>query len=240
MVRKTAFVNGAIYHVYNRGVEKRRVFGTEKDYFRFVHDLFGFNDVAPALNTGYYSSGSHRTAQELRKPRKLLLEILCFCLMPDHYHLLVRQRVESGITEFMRKLGTGYTNYFNQKYQRVGPLFQGKFKSVQVTRQAHLLYLPHYIHLNPLDLRMPEWRRGRLRSVANALAFLESYRWSSYRDYLGAKNFPSVTQRDFIRSIYGSRTSIDYEEEVREWLEHLDFEPVQDLTIEKPMEVGLR
>ena len=140
----------------------------------------------------------------------------------------------------MRKLGTGYTNYFNQKYQRVGPLFQGKFKAVHITRQAHLLHLPHYIHLNPLDLRMPEWRRGRLRSVANALSFLKSYRWSSYRDYLGERNFPSVTQRDFIASIYGSPTSIDYRKEVREWLEALDFVAIQDVTLEKPIEVGLR
>ena len=132
----------------------------------------------------------------------------------------------------MRKIGTGYTNYFNTKYKRVGPLFQGKFKSVNLESQAHLLYLPHYIHLNPLDLSMPEWRERKIKGADRALKFLESYRWSSYPDFVGKKNFPSVTQRDFLYSIYGSRTSINYKKELREWLEGFDFSEIESVTIE--------
>lgn len=165
-----------------------------------------------------------------RKPRKLLVEILCFCLMPNHYHLLVRQRVEDGVTEFMRKLGTGYTNYFNIKRERVGALFQGKFKAVHVSNDRHFLYLPHYIHLNPLDLYQPEWRDQQLRSATKALVYLSSYRWSSYRDYIGMKNFPSVTQNREL--IFGSRTSEDYRRDIAEWLRDFDLEPMQEVLLE--------
>src|SRR3989344_4697111 len=160
---KPDFIKEGIHHVYNRGVEKRTIFKQERDYLRFIHDLYEFNDSAPAVNTNYYHNLSKSNFHKLeRKPRKLLVEILCFCLMPNHYHLMLREKVEGGITEFMRKIGTGYTNYFNTKYERVGPLFQGKFKTVNIERQAHLLYLPHYIHLNPLDLAVPEWREKRI------------------------------------------------------------------------------
>lgn len=229
------FVNDEIYHVYNRGVEKRKIFLNDKDCFRFIHDMFEFNDLAPALNVGYFHPNLLKSNFNRlnRKPRKLWVEILCFCLMPNHYHFLLRQKIEGGVTEFMRKIGGGYTNYFNTKYDRVGPLFQGKFKAVHIKKPAQLLYIPHYIHLNPLDLITPEWREKKLSSVNRAMKFLESYRWSSYPDFIGKKNFPSVTQRDFIHSIYGSRTSIDYSLDVKEWLENFDLSPLEGMILEQ-------
>ena len=169
-----------------------------------------------------------------RKERKMLVEILCFCLMPNHFHLLLRQIKDGGITEFMRKIGTGYTNYFNTKNDRVGALFQGKFKAVHVQTQSHLLYLPHYIHLNPLDLSMPEWRDQKIRSPKKAMRFLESYRWSSFLDYTGKKNYPSVISKDFLADFYyGSPTSIvDYRKDITEWLKNLDISGIQDIILE--------
>ena len=208
-MRKVSFVNNEIYHVYNRGVEKREIFSDEKDYFRFIHDIFEFNDQAPTdkflshLNT----PPTDKEKGPLRKPRKLLVELLCFCAMPNHYHFLLRQVSENGITKFMRKFGTGYTNYFNNRYERVGPLFQGKFKSVHIETDQQLFYIPHYIHLNPLDLFFPNWKKEKLENVKEALDRLNSYRWSSYLDYINRTNFPSVTQRDFLFQIFGSRTS---------------------------------
>ena len=171
MAKRPQFATGEIYHIFNRGVEKRHIFSNQSDYFRFIHDMFEFNDENPAINLGYYfdSYGKRPFAGNLAKsdfaklqmPRKMLVEIFCFCLMPNHYHFIIRQLADNGITEFMRKIGTGYTNYFNTKYQRVGPLFQGKFKAVHIFNQAHLLYLPHYIHLNPLDTSFPEWREKK-------------------------------------------------------------------------------
>ena len=114
-------VIGEIFHVLNRGVDKRKIFLDDRDYLRFIHDLFEFNDVNPALNIGRYLNGSQlndlRNQSISRTPRKLIVEILAFCLMPNHFHLLLRQRVDGGITKFMRKLGIGYANYFNQKYE---------------------------------------------------------------------------------------------------------------------------
>ena len=237
-MQRPQFFDDEIYHIYNRGVDKRRVFLSDKDRLRFVHDLYEFNDEAAALNTGYYyDQGTKHIASIFKKPRKPLVEILSFCEMPNHFHLLVRQVKEWGITAFMRKLGTGYTNYFNQKYQRSGVLFQGKFKAVHVEKESHLVYLPHYIHLNALDIVMPEWRGGN-GNIKVALRFLESYRWSSYLDYIGKKNFPSVIVNSPLQ-IYGSPTSIDYQDMIKEWLKEFNLSLIEKVAIE-PMEVGLQ
>ncbi|MEK7541383.1 MAG: transposase [Patescibacteria group bacterium] len=214
-------------------MDKRRTFMQTRDYLRFVHDIFEFNDTHPASNVNYYF-GAKPSAILLphREPRELLVEVLCFCLMPNHYHFLLRQRQNHGISEFMRKIGTGYTNYFNEKYDRSGALFQGKFKAIRITAHAHLLYLPHYIHLNPLDLIMPEWREQNITNAKKALRFLASYRWSSYADFIGKRNFPSLTQRDFLHSIYGSRTSINYKKDFEAWVRHLDLDAVKDVIME--------
>jgi len=132
-----------------------------------------------------------------KEPRKLLVEILVFCLMPNHFHLMVKQKVNGGITLFMRKLGTGYTNYFNQKYKRVGPLFQGKYKIVHLYQDAHFLYLPYYIHLNPLELIIPEWKEQGIKNIKKAIKFLEKYRWSSFSIILVIKIFLLLLRDSF-------------------------------------------
>ncbi len=232
MIERPHFITDEIYHIFNRGVEKRTIFMNQGDYFRFIHDLFEFNDKAPAFDVRHHVSKESELPHKRRKPRDLLVEILCFCAMPNHYHLLLRQKIEGGITEFMRKFGTGYTNYFNKKYERVGHLLQGKFKAVHVAKESHLLYLPHYIHLNPLDLIMPEWRDQKVKDPNEAIRFLASYRWSSYMDYIGLPNFPSVTQRNFLHEMYGSPTSRDYLEMMKNWIEDIKFEFLQGVTLE--------
>lgn len=217
-------VTNEIYHIYNRGVEGRDVFLNEKDHLRFIHDLFEFNDQSPALE--------YREVQLRRKnPRKLLVEILVFCLMPNHFHLLLKQKIDSGISEFMRKLKTGYTNYFNKKYQRPGPLFQGKYKFVIVKNETHFAYLPHYIHFNPLDLIMPEWRQGKIRDYRKAASFLKGYRWSSFLDCIGEKNFPSLISRDSILDVCGGAKR--YNKNAFAWLRDMQLERIKDVVLEK-------
>jgi len=217
---KPQFVEDKIYHIYNRGVEKRKIFMDDKDYLRFIHDLFEFNDTKPSLNTNYYfdpqtmkvESRYPKTNAKERESRKLLVEILLFTLMKNHFHLLLKQKVENGIVKFMQKLGTGYTNSFNKKYERVGSLFQGNFKAVMLEEHAHFLHTPHYIHTNPLEL-------SNYRSptpIVEQMEFLENYRWSSFPDYIGKKNYPSVTQREFLLDFFGGEKK--YKKETMEWL----------------------
>lgn len=209
-IRKTNLVPGEIYHIYNRGVDKRNIFLDESDKYRFVHDLFEFNDKNPAKNLTIYLKNNANKEVGLPKlkggSREMMVEILAYCLMDNHFHLMVRQKTENGITEFMRKLGTGYTNYFNKKYDRSGSLFQGKFKSVNLNNNAHFLYLPIYIHLNPLDFNFSEWREGKIKNYKKAVDFLENYKWSSYVDYIGKKNFPSILSRDFLLDRFDNST----------------------------------
>ncbi len=194
IMRQVEFFDGEIYHVYNRGVEKRDIFLNDWDYHRFVHCLYEFNDEQPALNARHaYKSVIERHGCSAFFPEKVkrmpLVEIMVFTLMPNHYHLMLRQRKNKGVTRFMHKLGTGYTMYFNKKHVRVGSLFQGPFKAEHLTANEHLIHLPHYIHTNPF--------RG-LASVEDIL----KYRWSSFPDYAGKENFPHVTSRDFLLNIF--------------------------------------
>jgi len=230
---KREIVTGEIFHVLNRGVDNREIFLEEEDYFRFIHNLFEFNDPSPVFNLSYYLNRLQSidfVNQYIKKPRKLIVEILAFCLMPNHFHLLLRQREEGGLTKFMRKIGVGYANYFNQKYQRSGALFQGRFKLILVKEETHFIHLPYYIHFNPLDLKMPDWREGEIENYQNAIKFLESYRWSSHLDYLSKKNFPSVTQREFLLKIFGG--SENYKRGIENWLKEMNLVKMKQLLLE--------
>ena len=222
-----------IYHALSRGVDKRKIFMDDRDRFRFIHDLFEFNDIAPADHIFYHLrklSVAVGQRQIRRQPRKLLVSILAFCLMPNHYHLFLQSLVKGGISLFMKKLNGGYVQYFNKRHERTGTLFERKYKSVLVDSQAHFIHLPYYIHLNPLDLITPEWRQRKLNDYKKAIDFLSSYRWSSHLDYLGQKNFPSVTQRDFLLEVFGGEKG--YEKSLKSWLKELNLKKIGSYALE--------
>lgn len=141
--------------------------------------------------------------------------------MHNHFHLLISERTEGGITQFLTKVNVGYAKYFNERYCRQGALFQGRTKKVRVEQNAHYLYIVHYIHLNPLDY-LKGFEKWRIRSKAGighvgvALEYLKTYRWSSYLDYSGSKNFPSV----LTTSLYDRR---DYSGDLTSYLEGTEF-----------------
>jgi putative transposase len=137
--------------------------------------------------------------------------------MPNHFHLIIKQKEDGGISNFMHKLGTGYSTYFNQKYGRIGSLFQGRFKAVLVENNEYLSYLHYYIHLNPLDLIEPEWKTGKFNDLNKAIEFLESYRWSSYLDYIGKQNFSSLIKKDFLSEFTGKQE--DYKRDIISWIQ---------------------
>lgn len=217
---------GEIYHIYNRGVEKRNVFLDNDDRKRFLYGMYAFNDTLPC-------SQLYRLLEvglPTEDGREKLVEILAFTFMPNHFHFMVKQIAENGITEFMRKLGTGYTNAFNIKYQRVGPLFQGKYKIAHVKSDRHLLYLPYYIHLNALDVIERSWRNGSLKNIKKAKNFLASYHWSSHHDYTGKNEFSDILETDFLRNIIGAPS--EYQKNIWEWLESQQLSELETIALE--------
>src|SRR3972149_7207315 len=220
-----------IYHVLNRGVDKRIIFEDKQDYFRFIHDLYEFNDQERVETTfrdfrDYGADG--KIAKINRGARKLLVDILAFCLMPNHYHLMLSPRIENGISIFMQKLNMGYAKYFNQKNKRVGVLFQGPYKKIPVTNETHFLHLPFYIHFNPLDLSFPEWRENKISNPEGALNFLKPYRWSSHLDYLGIKNFPSILNMKLLKEILGNEQ--DYQKLIENYIKDIQID--KEVTLE--------
>ena len=231
---KPPFVEDEIYHIYNRGVEKRNIFLDDEDYLRFIHNLFEFNDIAPAgkfstkKTIGSPTSDVSNGASDDKK-RKLIVEILVFTLMPNHFHLILKQKVENGIVKFMQKLGTGYANYFNKKYKRVGGLFQGKFKAVVIEKESYFEHISFYIHANPLKyLGSPTSETSEISEIL----FLEKYRWSSFLDYIGKKNFPSITSRELFLDFFGSEKK--YLEQTKQWVKERkkNFEKIQEIVLE--------
>lgn len=205
-----AFQNGEIYHIYNRGADKRVIFTDNQDFSRFANCLDEFNDINPALHWKYKSEV---------QPRTRVVEILAFCLMPNHYHLLLRQIKNAGITLFMRKIGTGYTMYFNEKNKRSGTLFQGRYKAKYVDSDSYIRHLAHYIHLNPVGLSASSWQEHGIASP-KAKAILDDYRWSSWHAYIGKSIFGNFLNKNFIEEI--NANSGGYAHTLFEWLKEFD------------------
>jgi putative transposase len=179
-MRKDKLVEGEYYHIFNRGVDKRTIFEDEKDFRRFCVSMDLLNDERDGLMVKWrdFKKCSPRAQllefkEQCLKDRKSLVEIIAFCLNPNHYHMLLRQRGGKGIEKFMHRLGTSYTNYFNERYDRSGSLFQGRFKATHLSSNSLLFYLSAYVNCN---------------SEIHGIAKAKNYRWCSYGDYLGVSN----------------------------------------------------
>ena len=206
--RKVQFANGEIYHIILRAIDGIELFRQRGDYLRMIHSLFEFNDLLPLssnLRVTHHRCNEEIyliTAERRERERKLLVEILAFCLMPNHVHLLVRQLQDGGIKKFMQKFG-GYATYFNKKYHRQGYLFQGRYRAVQIKDDNQLITVFVYIHTNPIAIIYPKWKENGIRDTKRAIRYLKEYRWSSYLDFIGVKNFPSITSREFFIELMG-------------------------------------
>jgi len=146
-IRKTNFVEGEFYHIYNRSVEKRNIFTDKEDLNRFIQSIREFNTKDP-IGSLYENSF---IKEKLEDRVSKLVKFIAYCLNPNHYHFIITPFVEKGIEKFMQKLGTGYTMYFNNKQKRSGVLFQGKFKSKHIDSNEYLLKLSSYVNLNNCD-----------------------------------------------------------------------------------------
>lgn len=211
-LRTTPLVNGQYYHIYNRGVEKRRIFGSKNDYHRFLKTLQYYQLDNPKPR---FSRFSHLSKiDQLNK----IVEIVSYCLMPNHFHVLIKQIEDNGISIFVSKLINSYTKYFNTKYNRVGPLFQGQFKAILIENDEQLIHLSRYIHLNPL--------------VAHLVKGLEEYKWSSYNEFL-YPNFNGFCSKqiilDFFNSPEGYQKFIADQSEYAEELEIIKHQLIEEI-----------
>jgi len=181
-MRTVSFVPGEFYHLYNRGVDKRDVFLHTTCYQRFYESLYLFNDKNYDRKNGKLFERVLQLAgaEVFEIDRKCLVSILAFKQMSNHFHLLVREEQEGGISEFMHRLGTGYTNFFNLQQGRTGSLFEGPFQAVHVKNEAHLTHLVRYIHLNELDRHGIPWREGEVCDWETALQKLDDDPYSSH------------------------------------------------------------
>jgi len=215
--RKVELVNGEFYHIVKRGVDKRKIFLDNEDHFRFMESLLVFNDKNPSTwQSRVFWQERGQSLLTHYKPKDPLLKICAFALMGNHFHLLVLQLQENGIVSYMRKLG-GYAYYFNKKYERTGSLFEGRYKVKLIKTDAQLKNNFVYIHTNPVEVIEPKWKDSQVDNTKKAIQFLENkYRWSSYWDYLGKQNFPSLTNRDFFLKLFGGKEGI--KKEIDSWI----------------------
>ena len=189
------YKENSYYHVFNRGVAKNRIFIDKQDYKHFLFNLKLY--LTDNLARTDLQGRTLKVAPS-RVPNNFTNQVdLCaYCLMPNHYHLLLYQKSKYLIRDFMRSIGTKYSMYFNKKYKRVGPVFQGKYKAVLVESNDHLIYLSKYIHQNPIDI---------LPSGSD----LEGYKYSSYLNYLGVINQSWLKYRKILNYYNKSNQLID-------------------------------
>ena len=171
-MRNIDFQNSEYYHIFNRGVDKRDIFCDDKDFTRFIICLREFNNIKP-IGSLHVQKELNSFAKEFSSLPEKLVNIACYALIKNHYHFILQQSIDNGIPKFMQKISTGYTNYFNFKYNRSGSLFQGTYKAIPIESTSQLEGLSSHINGNP-----------EIHKIAKA----ENYLWSSYQDYLGKRN----------------------------------------------------
>jgi len=212
MTRPFNFAEGEYYHLYNRGTEKRNIFLTPANYQRFMTLLFLSNSIRPV---DLEEVGSHLTQVIHLDRGEPIVAIGAYCLMPNHFHLLVRETSSGGISKFMQKVTTGYTMYFNKLNRRTGGLFQGKFKAEHAADDRYLKYLFAYIHLNPAKLVNPLWREKGID--AEGRKYIKAYAYSSYQDYLSDRKESAILSRSAFPEYFADARA--FESEMDEWLD---------------------
>ena len=190
-MNRVPFAPNEWYHCFNRGVDKRKVFMNQADYERFLMLLYLANDRTPVhISENRY--GTPATLAETMNKTKTseLVHIGAYCLMPNHFHLLLCEATEGGIASFMQKVGTGYTMYFNKKESRTGSLFEGRFKSRHVKDDRYMKRVANYIHANPAEMVEPRWKKGAIKQRKRTEDFLSDYPYSSLYDYIQSEIRP--------------------------------------------------
>lgn len=180
---RTPIAVGEWYHCYTRGIDKRKTFLNAADYTRFLETLYLSNNEASLRRSDSIFARPGDVFKVRRE--KPLVSVAAYCLMPNHFHLLLQETVEGGLARYMQKVGTAYAMYFNTKYERVGSLFVNPYRSKHIHDDEYLRHVAQYIHLNPAELYDQNWKLGRCVNVPSIVKKLQSYQYSSLLEYLG-------------------------------------------------------
>ncbi len=226
---------GAYYHVYNRGVDKRSIFNEETDKWRFLQAMTLFNHEEPRSEVLWelenrQEGANMRTLKNYLDDREdePLVKIMADCLMNNHYHLLLKEISEDGISRYMHKLGTGYTMYFNKKYDRSGSLFQGRYKSAKIENNRYFKYLLVYINvINPAQLKGIKIKSEE--DIGRALNAAAEYDWSTHKEFLNKRDSFVIDKGVFD---YLFESPEEYREFARMALEEKKHGEIEELILE--------
>lgn len=210
-MRNISFADNEFYHIYNRGVDKRKIFLCRGHYLRFL------KTISNLLKIGF-ARIPLVTDQSLAFSSKL--SFISFCLMPNHHHFLIKQLEDNGITDFMHRLDTSYTKYFNLNNHRTGRLFEGTFKAVHIVSEEQLVHLSRYIHLNPL--------------LAGFVSDLDEYPWSSYAEYVGNQKEQLCHKEEILNYFGGDDKIRTYQEFVSDQTGYAkELQRLKDIVLEE-------
>jgi putative transposase len=211
--RKVVLSTGEYYHVYNRGNSKQAIFLDVQDKKRFVKLLGLLNQP---FRVRIDEDGLMRS---FSKKEDNLVAIGAYVLMDNHFHILLKQTVDGGVTSFMQKISTAYAMYFNKKYNRTGGLFEGAFKSQHADNDIYLKYLYAYIHLNPAKMVDPTWKQAVVQKRKDAIDFIKQYPYSSFHDYCGIGREEKALLSPHEFPFYFKNTR-DFTESILSWIQN--------------------
>lgn len=209
-MRRIVFAEGEFYHIYNRGVDARVVFTDQAEYRRFLAYLLILNDAESVRADNLLRNA----LDPAFKPARPLVALGAYCLMPNHFHLYATPLIDGGMSQFMQRLQTAYTMYFNEKHERSGALFQGTFKAQHVDNDRYAQYLFSYIHLNPAKLVDPSWKERGVRDLGKVREFVASYPFSSLVEY--SADAHRITAPAHFPDYLTSASDVDTH--IRDWL----------------------
>lgn len=195
--RLTPLVNGGYYHIYNHGIDLKETFTAKREYKHFLLAAWFYQPQTIPFKLSYYLNLSSdirsQYITEMMKKDKSI-KVHAYCLMSNHYHLLLEQITDNGISKYIGNLQNSYTKYFNTKHERKGPLFLSSFKAKQIQTEEQFLHVSRYIHLNPYSAQ-----------IVKSLEQLKGYSFSSIRDYLGTSLEKIVTNTDILMDRFKTR-----------------------------------
>ncbi len=221
-IRNVVLVNGQNYHIFNRAIDRQTIFKTRWEYKRAVATLKYYRFANLPIKFSQLLNLSEEQGQkiikELTQKDEKLVEIIAYCLMPNHFHFMLKQLQDNGISKFIANLTNSYTKYFNMKHERKGHLFEGQFKAVLIESDEQLIHLSRYIHLNPVS------------SFIIKAEELENYEWSSLKEYLGLSN-ESLYFKEIILSHFSNKD--EYKLFLKDQIKYAqELDKIKHLTLE--------